>query len=169
MLIAVSAVVQPSRLLTVLTICMCLVAAAIAVATGLGLVGHGLSPPVRFLLAAGSGFLALFGFCHGSAYRKTIHIDISGTGQIRVRAAAPQGACTAASWPHIEESDEVVHLLPASTIWPHMLLLHLRAKNGKITVLPIFPDSVSRKTFRALAVACRWIATHSDVSKGRSI
>jgi toxin CptA len=162
MSIAVSAIVQPSRLLTILTIGMSLVAVAVAVAAGLGMVGGGFTQPVRFLLAAASGFVAVFGFYHGSAIQKTIHIDISGTGQIRVRKAAASRACVQAVRSQIMEREEVVRLLSASTIWPHMLLLHLRAESGKITVLPILPDSVSRKTFRALAVACRWIALQPD-------
>jgi len=43
-----------------------------------------------------------------------------------------------------------------------MLLLRLQADNGDKWVVPILTDCVSRDEFRALSVACRWIAAHND-------
>lgn len=162
MSIAVSAIVQPSRLLSLLTLCMSFAAAAIAAALGIGLVGSELAWLARFVLAIPCGFAALFGFYHGIAPRKNIHIDISGAGQIRIRSADDKWACTNTEWPHVGKKDEVVGLLPTSTLWPQLLLLRLQAESGKITVLPVLPDCLSREAFRALSVACRWIATQSE-------
>jgi toxin CptA len=51
--------------------------------------------------------------------------------------------------------------MPGSTLWPGLLLLHLRAEDGVMVVLPVLPDSVSAGLFRPLSVACRTIAARS--------
>lgn len=129
---------------------------------GLGQVGD-LPDAARFPLAVFSVFLAFFGFYHTLRHQKTLHIDISGTGQLRLTSLKNDviGSCQKKNWPHVKENGEVVRLLSDSTIWPHLLLLRLQAENEKITVLPVLPDCVSRDSFRALSVACRWIATHN--------
>ncbi len=61
-----------------------------------------------------------------------------------------------------------VHLLPDSTLWPHLLVLRLRSEDGGIRTVPILPDSTSRESFRALAAACRWLAARSEAGDMRS-
>ncbi|HYD62441.1 MAG TPA: flagellar hook-length control protein [Noviherbaspirillum sp.] len=161
MSIAVSAVVRPSRILFAMTRAMATGAALVGFAIGFGLVGNQ-SLAVHLAIASSVLFLAFFGFYHGTRYRKTIQLDISGTGQIRLLKLAGEPPCTDSNWPHVREMGEVVRLMSDSTIWTHMLLLRLQSDDGEITIVPIFPDSVSRDGFRALSVACRWIATQKD-------
>ncbi len=161
MSIAVSAFVRPSRILFAMTAMMAASAALIGIAIGFGLFGDQ-SQTVRLTSASLVLFLAFFGFYHGTRDRKTIQLDISGTGQIRLLKVSEEPPCTDSNWPHVREMGEVVRLKSDSTIWPYMLLLRLQSEDGEITIVPIFPDSVSRDGFRALSVACRWIATQKE-------
>ncbi|RZI40162.1 hypothetical protein EGT07_25265 [Herbaspirillum sp. HC18] len=164
MSIAVSTVVHPSRILLAATTMMSVSAACVGIAVGIGAVGEVLLP-VRLLIAASLVFLAFFGFYHGTRNRKPIHIDISGTGQIRLRKVGEIHPCTDADRPHLNTMGEVVRLMNDTTIWPRMLILRLQAANGEITIVPVFPDGVSRHGFRALEVACRWISLQKDESE----
>lgn len=161
MSIAVSAIVRPSRILLALVSIMCAGTAIIGVAIACDAIGD-LSLALRISIGAAIIFLAVFGFYHGTRHQKILHIDISGAGQFRLAEVGSAGPCTNTNWPHVGSHGAVVALLRNSTIWPHMLLLRLQADNGKITVVPILPDSVSRDSFRALSVACRWIVTRND-------
>lgn len=140
---------------------MCTGIAFMGAMLGLGQVGE-LPNIARFSLGIWSVFLAFFGFYHTVRHQKTLHIDISSTGQLRLTGLNDAtGSCQEKNWPHVKEKSEVVRLLSDSTIWPHLLLLRLQAENEKITVVPVLPDCVSRDSFRALSVACRWIAAHN--------
>ncbi|WP_420475269.1 protein YgfX [Noviherbaspirillum sp. ST9] len=161
MSIAVSTVVQPSRVHFVLNAAMAAIVVAVAVVLGTGRIGD-LSLPIRALLSVLMFFLASFGFYHGMRSRKTIQLDISGTGQIRLLNVGGEPPCTATMRPHVKEIGEVVRLMDNSTLWPHMLLLRLRSESGQTTVVPVFPDSVDREAFRALSVACRWISVQNE-------
>jgi len=57
----------------------------------------------------------------------------------------------------------MVQLSRDSTLWPCLLLLRFRTDDGKIMTLPILPDCVSPHSFRALLVACRWVATQNNL------
>lgn len=161
MSIAVSAVISPSRILFTLVCTMTLIALCVTIAIGLGHVGE-LSKSVRWLLSSLLLFLAFFGFYHGIRCRKTIQLDISGTGQIRLLKVRGQSSCTVGKRPHVKEIGELVRLMEDSTIWPRLLLLRFRSKGGSLTVVPILPDSVDKESFRALSVACRWISTRNE-------
>ncbi|WP_460841572.1 protein YgfX [Noviherbaspirillum agri] len=161
MSIAVSAIVQPSRALFVMVTAMSGIVASVALTVALGLVGE-LSVLIRSGLTGLLLILAVFGFYHGTSHRKTIHIDISGAGQIRLTKMNESGSCANANWPHVEDSAEVVQISRDSTIWPHLLLLRLQSDSGIVSTLPILPDSVSRDSFRSLSVACRWIAARNN-------
>ncbi|HVL76824.1 MAG TPA: protein YgfX [Noviherbaspirillum sp.] len=165
MSIAVSAVVKPSRLLFLVILGMSFLSGAVAILIGLGALGAALSMLARFVLVVVCGFTAGFGFYHGICQRKTIHMEITRGGQIRIREAVVERSCGEANRPHVEEA-EAVRLMPESTIWPQLLLLRLQAESGKITSLAILPDSVRGDTFRALAASCRWIAARYDRSSG---
>jgi toxin CptA len=162
MSIAVSAVVKPSRCLLAAVLVLCFGILFIGLMIGFGKVGD-LSLPMRLSLAIFSVFLACFGVCHTVRNQNPLQLDISGVGQLRVtKMDVPIGSCQEKNWPHVKGGGEVVRLSKDSTIWPHLLLLRLQADNGKITVVPVLPDSVSRDGFRALSVACRWIAAHNN-------
>jgi toxin CptA len=161
MSIAVSVIVKPSRLLllTVGGMCLAVIAAAM---TAVALAGE-LPPLSRLLIAFFGFFLAFFGFYHTARNRKALHIDISGTGQLRVKEMASfAGSCQEQNWPHVNDDVEVVRLMGDSTIWPHLLLLRLQSEGGEIKVVRVLHDSISRDGFRALSVACRWIAAHNS-------
>jgi toxin CptA len=166
MSIAVSAVVYPSRVLLVMVGAMSVTVVAIGIAVAMGLVGE-LSTTPRLFLGALVVFLAVFGFYHGARLRKPIHIDISGAGQLRLTDVSAAGPCIDTNWPHVRTNGEVVRLLKNSMIWPHLLLLRLQSESGKMTILMVLPDSVSRDNYRALSVACRWIAAHSNPAEGK--
>ena len=171
MSIAVSVVVRPSRLLLTAVAAMCAAVSAIGVLIASASIGE-LAVTTRFVLALSCLFLAFFGFYHTVRNRKAHHIDISGNGQIRLgEAGARNASCQERNRPHLSDLNEgaqAVRLLKDSTIWPGMLLLRLQAADERVTVVPILPDCVSRDEFRALSVACRWCATHSESEHGKA-
>ena len=160
MSIAVSVVVKPSQSLFIIVAGICLGAALVGLLIGLGAVGE-LQTWLRTLCAGFCISLALAGLIRTARRRKTYRVDISGTGQIRLRAAgiAQLPAMQPASGP----ADEglLVSLLADSTIWPRFLLLRLRAEDGSVHIVPILHDCLPEESFRAIAVACRWIAAHN--------
>jgi len=160
MSIAVSAVVRPSRQLLAMVVAMSAGTALLFFATAIA--ADRIPPQWRLPLIASGLFLAAFGFYHGAAKRKTIHIDISGNGEIRLRDVIDPASCDRETRPHLTEDAACVRLLAGSTLWPRLLVLRLQDDNGNITVLPILPDSVSSDSFRALSVACQWVAAHGN-------
>ena len=158
MSIAVSSVVKPSRLLRAMVGCLCRGTALIGCLLGLGQVGNSLLFP-----RVGAGgvciIFALLGFCRIARNGNIRRIDISGTGQIRLTEyQTPEHAFSGTDRRHNLNSGAVVRLMADSTIWPNLLLLRLQAEDRKVSVLSILPDSVTANDFRALSVACRWIA-----------
>lgn len=162
MSLAVSAVVRPSRILLALVSAACLAETTLGLSLVLGLVGASPNPALRSLLGTGCLFLAFLGFYHGIRHRKILHIDISGAGQIRISQVDADSSCALTDRPHVEADACVHRLLDGTTIWPNLLLLRLRRPDGKSISIPIMPDSVSRESFRALSVACRWLARRND-------
>ncbi|HJV80537.1 protein YgfX [Noviherbaspirillum sp.] len=156
MSIAVSAVVRPSRLLRTMLGTMSAGGILVGAAIGAGWIGD-LSALARFVMAVVTIFLSFFGFYHGAQYRKPIHIDITGTGQLRLTEVSAERPCAEADWPHLRENGDVVHLLRGTTLWPYLLLLHVQNEHGVKRSLAILPDCVSKDSFRALSVACRWM------------
>lgn len=163
MSIAVSAVVHPSRLLFSMVGGMSALVAGIGILVGAGCIGSA-PPALLFSLGAATFFLALFGFYHGVRSGKTIQLDIYGTGLIRIAELGPEGTCAGRNRPHVRDSGEIVRLMSNSTLWPNMLLLRLQGDGGRATILPILPDCVDSDSFRAISVACRWIAAQGDES-----
>ncbi|WP_414691177.1 protein YgfX [Noviherbaspirillum sp.] len=157
MSIAVSAVVHPSRLLRAMLLTMSTGTLLVGTAIAAGWVGEP-SLSVRIGSAFIAIFLSFFGFYHDVRYRKPIHIDITGTGQLRLTEVSAKGPCTDTNWPHLGKNGEVVHLLRDTTIWPCLLLLRVQNEYGEKRSVAILPDCVSRDSFRALSVVCRWIA-----------
>lgn len=163
MSIAVSAVVKPSRFLLALTAAMCAGGVAIGVAAGLGLSGD-VSPVVRIGIGSVCLGAAIFVFFRAMSARKTLRLDISGIGQIRLtddKALAGISAIASTDAAH----GELVSLMPGSTLWSMLLLLSLKSEDGRTRVLSILPDSVAPDAFRRLSVACRWIAAHNQDDK----
>jgi hypothetical protein len=150
MSIAVAAVVRPSPCLRLLQLAFC----TLALGFGALLALRQLSCSWPLTGACLSLLVALtlsFSLLKNSNSHR---IDISGVGLIRltVYQLMPGGVCA---------DGTLVTLMPGSTLWPGLLLLHLRDENGVMVVLPVLPDSVSAGSFRPLSVACRTIAARS--------
>lgn len=161
MSIAVSVTVKPSRLLRAMAACMSILIAVSAGTIATGDVGQ-LPFASRVSISLFSFFLALLGFYHTLRHQKALHIDISGIGRICIhKGDVLPSSCQERNWPHVTHEGQTVRLLKDSTLWTHLLLLRLQTKDGKIIVIPVLPDSVSRDGFRALSVACRWIDAHN--------
>lgn len=162
MSIAVSAVIHPSRLLFALAISMCLGTGLIGIVIGVGWVGN-LSLLARAALTTVCISMSCWGLNRSMVSRKSLHIDISGIGQMRLAehnklAASTLPGDSQQSW----HSGEVVQLMTGSTLWPYLLLLRLQTKDRQVRILPILPDCVGADSFRALSVACRWVAAHNN-------
>jgi hypothetical protein len=65
-------------------------------------------------------------------------IDVSGRGQVRLT---------------VYQQTSPVTLLPGCTVWPGLMLLHLRQQGGRRRWLVVLPDSASPAARRRLAVA----------------
>ncbi|HWT70779.1 MAG TPA: protein YgfX [Oxalicibacterium sp.] len=170
MSIAVSAVVARSRRLSgvVAGMCVCVAVAGFTIAAGLA---GDLSVLEKGVLAGMCLLIAAYVFFRTVRIEKTCEIHVSGTGQIRLRkllgdSRAPvrkdaehSGARLPDAGYSVNQHGELVRLLPASTLWSWLLILHLRHENGRNSILTILPDAVGEESFRALLVACRWIAT----------
>jgi hypothetical protein len=121
---------------------------------------------LRGLLATLCVLSGLSGFYSHLKSRKAHHIDISGIGQIRL---GEDSALTATSFcnasPMGGGASGVVSLMEDSTLWSHLLLLRLKAENQSVKVIFVLPDCVDRRTFKALSVACRWIATRNNLAE----
>jgi hypothetical protein len=169
MSIAVSAVVRPSRwlLAAVAVICLCIL--AVGAAVGFEMVGE-LPFSSRAIIAGICGGIAVLGFFRAVCTRKTFRIDISGVGQIRlVEDNDAAISSTTGQGPDQRGSGEVVQLMADSTIWPTLLLLRLKGQDRQITQLVILPDCIAADGFRALSVACRWIAAHNNRAEGELV
>lgn len=159
MTIAVSVVVKPSRLLLSVLVLLCIGVALVGIAIGLGVVGE-LSAWVRLACLLCCFAAAGGGLVHAVKRRRNYYLDISGSGQIRLRhmAHGPVDVFKSNIIPH--EGGMLVVLLADSTLWPRFLMLRLQEDGGIVHVLPVLPDSLPVESFRALGVACRWIAAH---------
>ena len=118
-----------------------------------------LSRAVLSLVCVAAGCSLFFIVCRR---RKSFRIDISGNGQIRLSEYRPKAvASNVDRCADIDGSGEVVHLLKDSTLWPRLLLLRLQSQAGRVAIVSVFTDSTERHAFRAVCVACHWIATQN--------
>jgi toxin CptA len=165
MSIAVSAVVRPSRLLLAAVGGM-----GVALAYAAGMIGSArignLSIYLQLLIAGSCVLAAFFGFYWTVRTRKTFRIDISDIGQIRLEEYIGSGRFSSFA---DAAKGNVVYLMPDSTIWPCLLLLRLRDEDNRITVLRILRDCVEDDAFRALSIACRWIAAQNNRPENKQI
>lgn len=165
MSIAVSAVVRPSRVVLCLTVLMCLGSVLVGVLIGSNLLVP-MAPLARSILAAGCALAALIAAYQTLCNRCVNYIDISGNGQIRVYVSKSLPSSFQDSRRLRHNTGSLQHLLPSSTLWSHLLILNLRSENGKTMTLLVLPDVMSESSFRALSVACHWIAAHNIRPEG---
>ena len=161
MSIAVSAVIRPSRLMLALVALFSTVLFASAVVLCCRLAGKipDLSRVMLSLLCVSAACSLFFIACRR---KKSYRLDISGNGQIRLSEYRPTAVASSVDrCTDIDGSSEVVHLLKDSTLWPKLLLLRLQSQAGCVTTVPIFFDSTERRAFRAVCVACHWIAAQN--------
>lgn len=158
MSIAVSADIKPSRLLLVVMATLSAGFALGGVAAGLLLTSRW-SLWWRLAIVLITVLVAAIGFYCVLRSRRTVWLHISGTGQIRLVEHRQQGNAKLARQ---VMKGGLAQLLPGSTIWSGLLLLRLRLEGGGTRIVPILPDSVSKETFKALKVACRWAASHNN-------
>lgn len=152
MSIAVSAVVVPSRRLRALSAGFALanLAAAILAACVLRDRLHAAPLSAIFFL------VAAVCLSHAALRKtKTLRIDVSGLGQVRLTVQQDLRTSDAGDGPVAGPAATTVAILPGSTVWPHLMLLLLRAERGALTVLPVLRDSLTPQQFRALSVAVR--------------
>jgi len=161
MSIATSAEVRPSRILRALTLAM---ACVLWVTASQFVILEGTqTPDIAFGLAsvvcAFAGCLLVLS-CRTPV--KTLRIDITATGQIRLTHTSHNAFIHDRSHKVVgSEEGEVVQLLRDSTLWSCMLILRFRTGSGKVIVLPILRDSMTSAAFRSVCVACRWIAAQN--------
>jgi toxin CptA len=160
MSIAVSAVIQPSRLLLTLVGGMSVILLCIAGLVASNAIGN-LPLLTRIILGGICAIFAIAAFSRAMLCKTKYVIHISGAGQIRLLAEKR----SALAMVDDAAESEIVHLLPISTIWSSLLLLHLQNEQQQTTVVAILPDTVPAASFRALLVACRWIVLrHTDAA-----
>ena len=144
MSLAVSARIAPSRFLRAGLLLFALAQLCAAFLLGIVLPERVAGAPycvVFFLLAALCGL-------HGWAgATKTHQIDVSGTGALRLTVQQEMEADPLAP------NEFVVTLLPATLVWPSMLLLHLADEHGVRHIVPVLRDSLPPSDYRALRVA----------------
>jgi toxin CptA len=165
--IAVSAVVHPSRILLFLVLLYFVFLLASAMLIGFAYIG-GLPLYVR-LFVVFLTFLALSVALNWAVrQRKVVRLDISMNGQIRlVEHTGLTGS------PSLLEDETgggcVVRLMSDSVLWSGLLLLRLKTEADHIIALPILRDSMNAEAFRALSVACRWIAAQNKSADGELV
>jgi toxin CptA len=121
-----------------------------------------LSLLIKLICASVCCVSAVAGFVQMLRNRQIYRLDISGVGQIRLSKALPRQSMTGDPTQIPAFHDEMlVTLLADSTIWPGLLMLRLKAADGHLYNVTILPDSLPPESFRAVAVACRWIAGHA--------
>ena len=160
MSIALSIMVKPSRLLLAMVGVMCACIVLAGALLGLGIVSE-LASWSRVAVTAGCIGVAFTAFVGQLRRRSVWWIDISADGQIRLTQAP---VATGSQWP-----GKLVRLTPDSTLWSHLLMLRLQTEDGRSSVLPVLPDSVTKEEFRALAVACRWVAAHNNRAENDNV
>lgn len=133
---------------------MCIGLICIACVIASGNVGS-MSMKARTVLTVICVTVSLYAFFRLVIRRKMHAIHISGIGQIRLSVFQKNDLVDIDN--SLTGGGEAVHLLPVSTLWSGLLLLHLQNEQRQTTVVTILPDSVSKENFRALLVACRWI------------
>lgn len=139
----------------VLAVCL----GTMAIAVGIGFAGvTDLDPIPRILIGACCFFVASSVLYQRTRNRSEFHIHISGSGQIWLMEMVLAGSGMTCPGPSQVKTDVSARVMPATTIWPWLLLLRLQLDGHRVVAVPILPDCLPEGTFRALSVACRWLA-----------
>jgi toxin CptA len=161
MSIAVSAVVRTSMLLRWSTLAIALMSLCVGFAMLFGLLDP-VAETVRWSTAIPCILGGIYGMWQASRKSPAIRIDISGIGQIRMEVQASINDVLHRAPNIFDASQTLMRLLPSSTLWSHLMILRLQAEQGLVHTILILPDTTSPTSFRALSVACHWIAAHNN-------
>ena len=159
MSIAISAEIKPSRIISFFYLGFALFFLLTGILVGLGRMDHfaSITRQLLALLLVFASFLLIFSYFRS---RKTLRIDISGNGQIRLkeyrRSVSKPSSQDANSYAFMESWE----LAEDSTVWPTLLILRLNAGNGKKAKVLICPDSMRKEQFKSLYTSIRWIEAH---------
>lgn len=161
MTIAVSAQIKPSRFFS-----SCIFGMAIMLLlTGLLVISEQagtFSLAGRMIVTAVSLVSALFlVFLHFRS-KKTVQIDISGSGQIHIREDIHNVSAQVSRQKQIASDADVFYLVNGSVIWPSLLLLHVESDSKEKKYLMIFSDAVKEEEFKALYIACQWLIVYQN-------
>lgn len=156
MSIALSLLIRSSRYLKTAVCGLCAMLLAVAGAVVFGLAGS-FSVFGKTLIALMSLLSVASAILVFHRQQKTWRMNISPEGIIRLHQE------TDAQYPDGESG--VFRMMPDSTLWPGVMLLHLQSGTGQSMILRILPDSVGPHEFRALSVALRWIAARGGRSE----
>jgi hypothetical protein len=158
MSIATSAVVHPSRILSLLLVVLGLLLLA-SVALLINFPADDSDFVVRQSLILLCATAAITSFLYASRYRKIFFIDISGNGVIHLRQTEQVTTPDSAPFSSApQDRGELVQLHRDSTLWPMLLLLRFQSANGYVRSVIVLPDSLNEASFRELHIACHWIA-----------
>ncbi|MGZ9710218.1 flagellar hook-length control protein [Glaciimonas sp. GNP009] len=163
MSIAVSALVLPSRRLFLLVSALAIAAALISMLIGLGFIGR-LLPAIGIILGVLGLLISVGAWFRYRGTTQPLRIIISGAGQISIVEILPNAP--------IVDTIEVpvtAQLLSGSTLWGNLLLLRLQLHNGRTKSVVILADCVPENVFRAISVACRWIASRGHANGQKKV
>lgn len=146
MSIAVSATVQPSRILAyMLAFMFVLVNVAIGY-LAFCFKANQLYFSLVIILSIVLSVHLLFSYFRR---QQVVRLDISDVGDIIFQTVTPNS---------LNLNCVNLIILESCTLWPQLMVISLRSEDGRIVVLPVLRDSVDAITFRKLAVALNWMA-----------
>lgn len=159
MSIAISAEIKPSRIFSFFYLGFTTMLFLTGILTGLGKLGHfvDIVRQLLSLLMILTSFFLVFSYFRS---RKTLRIDISGNGQIRMKEYRRSVSKPSSEDPASSALSDIWQLSENSTIWPTCLILQLKAEGGKTARVLICPDSVKKEQFKSLYTSIRWIEAH---------
>lgn len=161
MSLSVSAQVHSSRFFSVCVLGMAALAGITGFSAISGLAGT-FSFSGRFVVFVISLFAAFSFVCLYFRAKKTFWIDISGSGQIRIREDIRNVSRRVFFERQVALDTEEFALARGTTVWPMLLVLRLRSAPARERYFLIFHDSVTQAEFRALYIACSWLAARQS-------
>ncbi len=163
MSIAISAEVRPSRIFSLFYLGFAAMFFLTGVLLSLGKTGNFDAIP-RQLLALSMVLAAFFLIFICFRSRKTLRIDISGNGQIRLKEYRRSVSKPSSEEVRSSVFTETWELSENSTVWPTFMILHLKTENGKKAKVLICRDCLRNEQFKSLYTSIRWIEAHRKIA-----
>ena len=155
MSIAISAEIRPSRTFSFFYLGFAAAFFMTGILTSLGKIGN-FETIARQLLALSMFLVACFLIFSYFRSRKTLLIDISGNGQIRLKEYRRSVSKPSTEDVRFSAYSEIWE----STVWPTFMILQLKAENGKKAKVLICRDCLKKEQFKSLYTSIRWIEAH---------